>query len=191
MATIRNKSHISLFNRTKHDSMIIESSKEQILDHLANSLDLIKNDDGTYRNLKGEFFRRTHLGYEPINKQSLKVELYLLKRKINQLENSVKYYQDEVRHLHEKRENVIRHINKRDEQVRTFNLEKGKLKSLLKLALDRNISFEKKLNRVSNLNENLQNQNQKLQKTKDALLKANEELIEKSKKLRAQLKDCQ
>ncbi len=162
-------------------------------DVLAHVLQLKKHTSysNIYFDKNKTLYRRTRWGFEKCERYNLQLELSRKQRQYEQLQ--AKYYDlyDEYEHVMKRKSGLNQHLESLNQLLKQGRKEKGFLKKHLKEVLDKNISIDKRMDRMLKQEANLMQQIEKLKKTKDNLLEHNLLLTDKNRQQKNQIKALQ
>lgn len=158
--------------------------KSDLLELHALNLGLIPISEKEYSDSKGNKFIKTPLGFQRVSIQNLKTENYVLKTKLTRQDRELDVLKKEMDRITERKSRQQTHLLHTQQEIKKLNKQIGSLNRLLKEAIDRNISFDKKIVRLQNQQENLIAQNEKLKTSREALIVQNKQLVTKIDKLK-------
>ena len=139
----------------------------------------------------GKKYRRTRCGFEPVEKHNLKIEVLRLGHKMDTLKNENEELRFQNENLIRKTEGLRKQLALSQENGKKFKKEKGFLNKLLKEVLDKNLSLDKKYDRLLKSKENTDKQLENLKLSKAHLLEQYNSLIEKNRDQKKHLQELQ
>jgi chromosome segregation ATPase len=139
----------------------------------------------------GKRYRRTKWGFEPVEKHNLRIDALRLGHKLDRLksENEELKYQNES--LIRKTEGLRKQLALCQENGKKLKKEKGFINKLLKEVLDKNLSLDKKYDRLLKSKESTEKQLENLKLSKANLLEQYNALIEKNRDQKKHLQEFQ
>ncbi|MCU4154539.1 hypothetical protein J1N10_01040 [Carboxylicivirga sp. A043] len=136
-------------------------------------------------------YRRTKWGFEKEEKYNLRLALMRKERQHEQLRYDYNNLAYEYEQLLKRKTGLIHHLEMANNKLKEYRKEKGFLKKHLKEVLDKNISIEKRMQRMLKQEENQQQQIEKLKSSKDNLFEQNNYLTDKTRQQKTQINALQ
>ncbi|WP_430813541.1 hypothetical protein [Carboxylicivirga sp. RSCT41] len=132
-------------------------------------------------------YRRTKWGFEKTEKYNLRLALMRKEKKHAQLADEYDNLIQEYEQLLKRKTGLIHHLEAANDKLKDNRKEKGFLKKHLKEVLDKNISLDKRMQRMIKQEENQKQQIEKLKSSKDNLLEQNNYLTDKTRQQKNQI----
>ena len=166
---------------------------ETAYDVLALVLQLKKHPTITnlYLDKNKQLYRRTRWGFEKADKYNLKIALLRKEYRYDQLKDDYDNLCQEYEQLLKRKTGLLHHLEAANDKLKEARKEKGFFKKHLKEVLDKNLSIEKRMERMLNQEENQKNQIDRLKSTKDNLLESNQLLTDKTRQQKSQINSLQ
>ncbi len=126
-------------------------------------------------------YRRTKWGFEKAERYNLNLALLRKEKQYELLMHEYDNLNQKYDQVLKRKTGLIHHLDECNNKLKDYRKEKGFLKRHLKEVLDKNISLDKRMERMLKQEENLQLQIEKLKSTKDNLLEQNHYLTDKTR----------
>jgi chromosome segregation ATPase len=171
------------------ESSIIKSA----YDVLAFALQLKKHPqfENIYVDRNKVNYRRSKWGFEKEERYNLRLALLRHEKKYEQLMHDYDNLTQEYDQLLKRKTGLVHHLDAANNKLKENRKEKGFLKKHLKEVLDKNISIDKRMQRMLKQEENQKQQIEKLKSAKDNLLEQNNYLTDKTRQQKSQINALQ
>lgn len=136
-------------------------------------------------------YRQTKWGFEQAEKYNFRLALLRKEKKYKLLTDDYDNLTQEYEQLLKRKTGLIHHLVTANEKLKENRKEKGFLKKHLKEVLDKNISIDKRMQRMLKQEENQKQQIEKLKSSKDNLLEQNNYLTDKTRQQKSQINALQ
>ncbi|WP_439182314.1 hypothetical protein [Carboxylicivirga taeanensis] len=147
--------------------------------------------DNVYLDRNNIHYRRTKWGFEKAERLNLRLALRRMEKECDLLAQRLDDLSEEYDHLLKRKTGLLQHLDAANNKLKEHRRERGFLKKYLKEVLDKNLSLDKRMERMTKREQNLLQQIDNLKSTKDNLLENNLHLTNKNREQKNQIQTLQ